>query len=183
MVMHYQVSQGLRGGYLPDYQTCVATLDEATAYMASEIEAIVDVWPTRKVNPFMAVYGDHSQFAIVIAECDCEDTADFNDRDHGGGQEGYWELQTYHNGNFESSEKLDSADNLGLDVRQFLSDIASDLDLDAMNPATIVISHDLDAMATYRTAQRAWVGTVTYPTEDDGVSHVDVYATWWPSED
>jgi len=176
--MPYQVTQGLRGCYLPDHVVCFATLDEAKAYMNEELYNIQEHWPYSQMAWDFAVYGPSYQYAIVIEEvADCEETADFNDRDHGGQEVGHWEIQT---SGSESSENLDnkirftvSAHNLEQAVKEVLSDIQ-----DTHGGYVTIRAGALGALALGN-AQRAWVGYVTYPGEDE-VSHVDVYATWWP---
>jgi hypothetical protein len=177
--MHYQVTQGLRGCYLPDYQACYPTAIDAKAYLDSEMDAIMDLWPAKWLDHGAFVYGDHFQFIAAISECNCEDTADFNDRDAKGPSDGHWEVLSYHNGEWQTSEKLDETDNMPHDIRQLMTDMAHDLDC----PSTVIMNPDIDRMGRDKAAQRAWVASVTYQTDENEVSHVDIYVTWWPNGD
>lgn len=163
--MHYQVSQGLRGCYLPDYQECFATLDGARAYIKAEMENILEMgWLADTVDDGL-VYGPSESnfcYGAFIATCNCEE---------------YPEvilLTAYCDGKIQSTETMD----MGMELPDVVAMIGAEMAADAARGTYQDVSMVASQAEDFPYNTEVIIAAVFY-LDTDGVRQTVTYTAQW----
>lgn len=163
--MHYQVTQGLRGCYLPDYQECFITRDGAEAYIKSEMDNVLEMgWLADTVEDGLLYGPSDSNFpyGAFISTCNCEE---------------YPEvilLTAYNDGKVQSTEIMDMGMGIPDIVAMIKAEMAAEADSRKCIDASMVASQDEDF--PYDT--EVIIAAVFY-LDTDGVRQTVTYTAQW----
>lgn len=167
--MHYQVSQGMRGCYLPDYQECFITRDGAEAYIQSEMDVILENgWLADTVDDGL-VYGPSESnfcYGAFISTCNCEEFPEVI------------LLTAYNDGKVQSRETMDMGMELPDVVAMINGEMAADAAQGTYQDVSMIASPHLDL--PYDT--EVVIASVFYLCTD-GVRQIVTYTAQWTTID